>query len=415
MFEKLEGIKLYGIADGIDLNKVMTLKKYASMCDGTTSVWDELLFYFKYSLFDDREYGYTFSDSSKFLLFYGKFNLRQDHQNIFLNFAKHFNDADCMYARKCKHIKCTPFRFLKRCLTAIIWIIQILWQKVPLVECLNALTYVGVCFDLNREASAVFAKKYAFVVVYYDCSPDDNYIIQVFRQRGIPTMTLQHGTFAQKQNPKGITDYGLELKESISDFFLAWNDYTRDEAVRIGVNPDKIKVLGVPKFIDRKEPEKPVKADNNLFGVILNFPTMDFHNRRLIDMANQIADKTGMRYIVRYHPRLKSAAYASCYGKGFEAENDNKTSIKEYAQQVSFSIITSSSVFIELLMLKHPTFRFRISDDDTYGSVEYNSFSTLEELASLLTKQDMDKQVFGYLCNNYNVYSTYRAFFGRFL
>jgi hypothetical protein len=228
-------------------------------------------------------------------------------------------------------------------------------------------------------------------------------------------MTLQHGIFAKKSAIHTISDTAFELSSSISDYYLAWNEYTKDEAVKVGLQPNKVIVLGAPKYINIKEPESACHAYNDLFGVILNNSAFDTHNRHLVNMANQIYSKTGKKYILRYHPQMKGDEYKSLYGQGFFKKDDNTHSISEYANEVSFTIISSSSVFVDLLLLKHPTYRLRVFEEDTYSSVTYNSFSSVDELLDILKCGNFDNKAFSYLCNSYDTYDNYRHFFDNVL
>ena len=143
----------------------------------------------------------------------------------------------------------------------------------------------------------------------------NHFFVQMCQNRKVLTMTLQHGIFARKSVIHTITDTAFELSESISEYYLAWNQYTKDEAIKVGLGPEKIIVLGAPKYINTKEPTEICKADNDVFGVILNNSAFDKHNRCLIEMANQIYNKTGLKYVLRYHPQMGGVEYKSLYNE----------------------------------------------------------------------------------------------------
>ena len=415
-YGRFDKLKLLGLPDYVNLRQVLSVKvadavanpvRFYNACGG-------VLYFLRDAFIEDRRYETQIRGSSSFLLFYGKYNLRKDHQKTFLNFSKCFEDADVIYADfmpKRYH----PFRLLMRFFYMLVWLTQMLFNKIPIFEACNSLPYIQLVYELQKQMNKILVKDYRFVVTYYDAAPDENYFTQVSKQKSITTMTLQHGIFARKNEINSITDTAFELSCSISDYYLAWNQYTKDEAIKVGLPSEKIIVLGAPKYINTKEPEKACKAENSTFGVILNNSAFDRHNRCLIDMANDIYDKTGFHYLLRYHPQMNGGEYKELYGRGFLKEDDNSHSILDYANSVSFTIISSSSVFVDLLLLKHPTYRLKVTEEDTYSTVNFNSFSTVDELIKIRETKKDDDSAFNYLCTSYDTYNKYRSFFNSIL
>ncbi len=414
---KFDNLHLFGIPKCVNLRSVLSLKA-ADAESNPIRLYNSLgglYYYFHDSLIKERHYQSIKKEGSHFLLFYGIYNLRKDHQKTFLGFADRFIDADVFYASFLEKKKITIGRFFKCLCFFLIWMAQMLLHRISLYEACNALPFVLLCYDTNKNVKQLLTRKYRFVVVYYDASPDENCFVQMCKEKRITSMTLQHGIFARKSVVHTITDTAFELSSSISDYYLAWNEYTKDEAIKVGLKPERVIVLGAPKYINTKEPELPYKADNDIFGVILNNSAFDTHNRHLIDMANQIYKITGKRYILRYHPQMKGDEYRNLYGDGFLKKDDNAHTIGEYAKEVSFTIISSSSVFVDLLLLKHPTYRLKVFEEDTYSSVDFNSFSTVEELLEVMKSKTVDNKAFLYLCNSYNTFDNYRSFFDNVL
>lgn len=355
------------------------------------------------------------ADDSKFFIFYGEWNFRKDHFKYISDFSKSFKNADFIHPIDKKAFEFNPFIVILNWFLIIIWLLQMIGtgysfgNKLRIIEHLQSARYhLKLCKKFKLA-------DYKFAVVYYDASPDENCIVQFCNNLNVTTMTLQHGIFAKKAVVKSLGDTALELSHSISDYYLAWNQYTKDEAIKVGVNPDKIVVLGVPKFINVDNPAKPLKSQDNTFGVILNNFDFDKHNRKLIDMANQISEKLGLKYVVRYHPALKPDIYKDLCGDNF-IRNDNHKTIAEYAESVSFTIISSSSVFIDLLMLKHPVFRLCVNEDDTYSTVKFNSFNDVNKFVDVLNEQsEINNDAFSYLCTTYDVFESYNDFFNKIL
>lgn len=414
-YANLTKVHFWGFSKDINFRKIIATK--VAQAPVVPICWRNALggifLYFMYSFIDERYYKFEISKDHEYLMLFGKFNCRADHQRTFSNFANTMGDADVIMAdfldKKVYH----PFRFLKSIPLFFVWLFQMLAKGMPLLEALNAIRFVELCYIQKKELSSYFDKKYKFVVAYYDASPDESFIIQEFKNRGVLTMTLQHGIFARKSKIRSITDTAFEISESVSDYYLAWNQYTRDEAIKIGLNPENVIVLGAPKYISFKEPDSACFSDSNVFGVILNNSAFDLHNRKLIEAANNISKEMNMKYYLRYHPQMKGSEYKDLYNENFIAVNNNKTTIAQYAQTVNFTIISSSSVFVDLLLLKHPTYRLKVLEDDTYSTVEYNSFSTASQLKEMHNNRKADNPAFDYLCNSYNTYKNYRTFFDQ--
>lgn len=354
--------------------------------------------------------------NGKFLLFYGTTNYRFDHRRTFSSFSERFEDADVLSGYKEKRTLFHPLWFLYSYLHALVWLIQLLLSGYSLLDSSLFIPHIYTCFITNKSLRQTDLKKYKFVVVYYDVNTDDNYVVQACEASNIVTMTLQHGIFAKKESVDSISDFGLEFTESIADYYLCWNQYTKDEAIKAGMNPERIVVLGIPKYINITNNNTINNYVRNTFGVILNSKSFHIHNQELIKIANEISSSLNVKYIVRYHPQLKGNEYSYLYGPNYLENDDNKTTIEDYAQKVDFTIISSSSVFVDLIYLKHPTYRLVVTNRDTYSTVSYNSFKNCEEFLDIYRKTSpTDDTVFNYLCTTTSVYDNYRDFFNKFL
>lgn len=418
MYERFEKVKLFGIPKNINLTSVLAVKN-AAYCSDKITVRNSLggiYYYLRDALFDDKKYIFELNHDNKYLLFYGKYNCRRDHQKTFVNFSNHFKDADVIYATFLPRKRFRPLRFIMSLLRLNVWLFQLIFRRKrpSFGEIFNALPYIQMCYFQNKELFALNDKKYSFVVVYYDASPDENFVVQLYKNKGVCTATLQHGIFAKKSTIKTITDTAFELSSSISDYYLAWNKYTYDEAIKVGMDSSKIKILGMPKYIDLEEPKSVLGQDNKIFGVILNNSAFDLHNKKLIEIANSFAETYGYSFWVRYHPQMKGNEYNNMFSRFCLGTADNKESIAEFASKISFSIISSSSVFVDLLILKHRAFRLCVNEDDTYSSVKQNSFNNLSELY-MLVNSAYDESAFKYLCNSYDTFNNYRSFFDDLL
>lgn len=416
-FENINNPNYAFIPRYLDIKKVMTVvllqcsfgeKKLYTIYKGFLWLWRSVITNYTY-------YRTDFKSNSDFLMFYGQFNYRDDHSKTFKAFSERFEDADIIKAekneKKCFH----PIILLKYVVLGIVWFIQLIAERTSVPDALATIPFLCMCNYHCNFLEKIDTERYKFVVAYCDVSPDENCFIQYFNNKEITTMTLQHGIFAKKPTPHNASETGFELYASISDFYLAWNKYTFDEAKIAGLSADKIRILGIPKYINYSKPEGQIFSDNNTFGIVLNSKQFDKHNREMINIANQISEKYDYRFLVRYHPQLKGDEYIELYGKGYCGNNDNKRSIADYAKTVQFTIISSSSVFVDLLFLNHPVYRKIVSKQDTYSNVELFSFDTIDDFDCLLQMKNSNSDIFAYLCTSYDIYGNYRKFFDEII
>lgn len=349
--------------------------------------------------------------NAKTMFFYGRYNYRRDHYNTFSNFVANFKDSCCM-----KAIPCTSciniWRGLKLLGLMWTWFFQALRIGVNVVQAANVVYPLTLCYLLKDDLEKILSNtSIKLFITYYDVSPDENFAVQVAKHYGKLTATLQHGIFSKKVPCKVLSDTAFEYSESIADYYLAWNQYTYDEWKKIGLPIHKIKVLGIPKYINLSSDGVEITDKKNIFGIMLNNSSFKEHNIRLITMGNEYARRTGMKYVLRYHPELKTDAYQDFIDeKCFHGKSDNSMTIEEYAKTVDFTIISSSSVFVDLIYLNYPVYRLEVFDNDTYSDVKFNAFSTIDELNTAMQEDMNNKKVFDYLCTTHNIKDFYQEF-----
>lgn len=356
-------------------------------------------------------YHQTGNETAQCLLFYGAYNYRKDHYRTFTNFASSLENVRAMAAEPCKkrwHI----LRGIKLTGLNFVWIVQALLKGCNPVQAANTAHPLTLCYvmrnGLEKELNAHPKKLF---IAYFDASPDESFAVQVARHYGLVTATLQHGIFASKQPRKMLSDTAFEYSDSVSDYYLAWNEYTKDEWKKVASETQKIKVLGIPKFSGAEEIKRPEKVKKNVFGIMLNNSSFPEHNKRLIQMANEIAKRSGIKYVLRYHPELKKDAYQEYIDKEFcMGKSDNGMTIQEYADTVDFTVISSSSVFIDLLYLGYPVYRLKVFESDTYSNVAFNAFSRADELTEMLQSARGNEEVFDYMCTTRRVKKAYQDF-----
>ena len=277
---------------------------------------------------------------------------------------------------------------------------------------INALLIID---DFSNAINDIDFTKAKLGVVYYDVSKYDYMFVQLFKKRGIKTATLQHAAFVapRKVSSANFEFEGVELCNSTSDYFLAWNPFTKEEAIKSGMSESKIKVLGIPKYINTTVDDIRHKK-TFCFGVVLNAKSFDSLNRRLIQYADFVANKTGYSYYLKYHPQFQEFIYDSLPKSGkCIGHLELSKSVSDYVRMVDFTLISNSTVFIELIYMGHTVFRLQAGDADKFRNVPYNAFTNEEELDELLNGKiaESSNQLFSYMCFTRNPKAKYKNFF----
>ena len=415
--ESLEHYKPVTFNSNIMWNKVMAVWVVTNDVLGQLrkrSAIGSIVYALRESFFDD--YCYEIKGEGKIVFFYGRYNWRKDHFKSFITLANSLKNVKMVFANRTKR-RIHPIRGLFFIFLHFVWFFQACKCGCGIIEACNVLRPLTLCKKIDRMILELLNENPGIFVTYYDASPDESYAVQIVKGNGIKTATLQHGSFAQKSIKKTISDTAFEYTESVSDYYLAWNKYTKDEWEKIGLDPKKVIVVGIPRYAQPITVEKRIKGDGcKVFGVMLNNGSFDTHNRALIKIANDIAKALKMKYVIRYHPALPDGAYSNLIDKDlFLSISDNSLSIQEYSNTVDFTIISSSSVFIDLVFLGKPVYRLKVTEEDTYSTIQMNAFSNLDEFSKLLNKPGDMNELFDYLCTTRDVASSYQNILNRLL
>lgn len=419
LVNKLNDFRLFGIPQYIDKISLLCVplddlnSRYASVRQVGKGIRD----FFKNELVQKYKYHYSISNDNKMLLWYGTYWYRGDHYKAFESFSSQFPYSDFVRAEKLDKPVYHPFRVISGIGLLLVWSIQSLTQGFSLRNLLYFLPFLKVAQDSDKSLKKINPSKYKLFVVYSDLSPDENCLVQYFNKEGIDTATLQHGAFSIKKSREKYRFEGIQYIYSKSKYFLTWNQYTVDMVNNAGYDTKNYVVLGMPKYINFiSENLKQTEMKKGVFGVLLNVyaPDLDEQNKKMIKVANEIAERLNCKYVVRYHPTMDNKTYENLYSERF-LEVDKTKTIADHASSVDFTILGSSSALIELIFLNHPTFRLKTGDDDYFSDIPFGYFSTAEEFTELYndtSKLDSERsKIFEYLCTTYNIKENYDNFF----
>lgn len=209
------------------------------------------------------------------------------------------------------------------------------------------------------------------IVTFCDVHPVDAMVVQWAKINLIKTVTLQHGHF-------NASDRGWVFSRSKSDFFFLQGEYARQEALLCGKSENGLIVAGMMNFIGSERKEiHPIEIEKNVFAVLLNGPGAKEDNDGFLKCADDIAEKYGLKYVVRTHPNLSNQNYFSskyCCGESKQVE-----SIEDLVGRTQFVLVGNSTMFIESLYIGGAAFRYKGLSQDIYDRIRWCAFNNITE------------------------------------
>ena len=412
--DRLRNYKPFFFDNRIEWDKVFAL--YITIndslnCLGKRHMLESFLYALDYAFFD--KFQLEFNGKGRMILFYGLFNWRKDHYSVFKKFSSKFDFATVAYPKPIEK-KIQVLRGLQYLIMMLVWIMQALLCGYGIKKSFVMLRTLVICNRIDDFVEKLLSNDETLFVTYYDASPDEAYCVQKAKIHGKVTATLQHGIFCRKERQKALSDTAFEYSESNSDYYLGWNQYTKDEWSRIGLDENKFIMAGIPRYIDHhfKTYNTNNCSQKKIFGVMLNNSSFDLHNKSLIKMANLIAESYNIKYVVRYHPELIPNSYDDLIDKKyFYGVSDNNMSIESYSNTVDFTIISSSRVMVDLVYLNKNVYRLKVTNEDTYNNINDNAFSTINEFRRIVNNSEGMEKVRRYLCTIDDVKETYSSIF----
>lgn len=147
--------------------------------------------------------------------------------------------------------------------------------------------------------------RFSVLTVFADMQPIDNLLVQLARQMGIPTVTLQHGLYIDYESCPNINQ--ANYRNVVSDHFLAWGEVTRDLILRFHPRCN-VEVCGKPGEVKSVDAGRTI-PDETYITVIFDQNLLKEQNKRLLGFGYAIAQEMGAKLNVRPHPYSKLADY----------------------------------------------------------------------------------------------------------
>ena len=301
------------------------------------------------------------------------------------------------------------------CIFSLFSWICILKKKCPEFGLLLAVLYLEVFLDIIKELENFpNLSKYRLCVFFYDARPIDNFLSQYMQLKGIDTVTLQHGTMlAKRPTLYDNLDYcGVEFESFVSTYFLGWNDFTKNEAIKSGIPNNKFVTLGCAKCINA--PYIQNASESKILGLILDGVFEEENNKSMIDILNKFCLKEGYRYIARFHPsypkeKMENLNIDSRYGWICPKEK----SLFDFMGECALCIVSNSTVLFEFEAMGYPFMRYSSNNvKDKYKDFTVPSFTNEAELSELFHSGRGIRQSEG---NGLVIYNNYKKFFDNYL
>lgn len=341
---------------------------------------------------------------------------RNDIYQMFNNVCNLTNSCDQLYFSYTNLYKFSFKRSIRLIVLILYWSIQLTHCKLSIRKKTRILYELTQLYDLQNILNNLYL--YKLVLVFYDANLYNNFIIQYFKSKNCKTATLQHGVMvASRENIENNLDFkGIEFNGFISDYFLAWNDFTKREAIKSGIPSHKIIILGVVKCLGKKQLRINLHKKNCL-GILLDGIYSNINNERLIKVINNFCIITNSNYIVKYHPAYKGNEFESLINEHGRVLPINSP-IEKLIEATDAIIVANSTALFELAYLNINFYRFKSENSiDKYRDLEIPMFSNEYELLNI-SKNDIEyseqnkKELFG---NIKDVDLSYYSFLNKFI
>ncbi len=294
--------------------------------------------------------GYTAEGTGKIAFFWGgDYSNRADHWDKFEQCEKLLGEPVLIKERPSARLATVHALCIWR---VIRWWVKMRTVKVSAIEkwYLAAMLYQIYCelLDLDKMRLKV---QINLLVAFCDAQKSDTIAVQYFKKTGIKTATLEHGYY----DPNFILER-LAYRNSLSDYFLCFGPVSKKHGVEQGLPEGKMIPVGMLENIKNQEVRTEI-GSTGTFGVALTCGTYEEENPLMLRIANKLAKRYGLTYIVRPHPHLKEEVYVGLIDSSVGSVAPNGQSMVDFESSIDFCLLGNSAVFISMLYKMIPVYR----------------------------------------------------------
>lgn len=336
---------------------------------------------FEFAELSEYEYTKTGSEPDTVFLFTYAHLKRKDQLKKFCAVEKLFDEKIVIKAKK-GNVRRNPYLGM-----IPIWYAQM--HKLQYTSVIK----LGICYQLCEATGHAKhlmkmleeVKRINKLVVFFDVRGMDSILVQMCNQKNICTYTLQHGI------TNGTFDY-VEYKCSHANYLLAWGEYTKKVAMRYGKPEESVKVVGNINGLLTDDFQKDANAAG-CFVVCTNGVADKEQwqrNQELIEMANAVAKKYDMKYILKVHPFDNINRYNRMIDKTVCLKIfDKKADITKVFEKVEFTLCGNSTTFCDSIYWDVPAFRYITEAEknvDVCKGISWGRFEDVDILENKLNE-----------------------------
>jgi hypothetical protein len=253
-------------------------------------------------------------------------------------------------------------------------------QRIGFVDKLHwAVEYVYLVQTICVLDSIDFSRVNKYLCMCHILSME-NLLTQYLRKKGVITFSLEEGIYMVYKKNIVLGSIAYELFET--DHLLCWGQYTKDEYIAYGINPDRIDVAGYPKchyLADLKTPNAYQKC-----LVMLAGPIFGDVNAKLLDILDNMSDEYDIT--LKSHPANYEIMmdYAKSHGLKILPKTQTVNDCLNTGNY-DFCIAVNTTAYYESWMAGIPCVRYFDERFDNFFGFE-DLFSTREELISMINE-----------------------------
>ena len=349
------------------------------------------------------------------ILFYLSDPVRKSNEVNFNKVVSTVENPDTLVERHCKG-KFSFVGFYIYIVLLPVWYLQMHGGGLRLIEKYQILKGWCEAYYVQRFFRFINIKKYNLLVCYYDSIIHECMLNLMFKKQGVKAATLQHGQFNAWREDT-VANCGLEFGASPSDFHLCWNKFAQDEAIKCGWNKENLPIVGIMSNIGRGQ-EHCKKPNNGIFGVVISHPYWEHENYEMIKAANILAERYNLKYYLKLHPNYKEDYFRNTVNEHYIGNTKKGIDTLEYTNMVEFTIVGSTSFFVEMVYCYHDILRYSSQlPSDKYRDIYIGStFNNAQDVIESYERLNVEckSRLFEYLCESTNTRECYKIFFSKF-
>lgn len=331
-------------------------------------------------LLNSLSFNYCVSDEGKKNVFFfsPEYSIRRDLKQIMQDVQEVIPES-CFVSAKRKFC----FSGVRDFGLSLLWIKQMGKTSIPFKTKIAVAQLMQKAYKACKYIEHFGKHEINSITVMCDAHMIDNILIQCFNKMNIETVSLQHGIYSHT-NPITITN-------SIAKNLLVYGEYTKKECISLGMNPEKIIKVGMPKLISQNVIELSKSKKIGTLGLIFNGAEFVQDD---IEMLQIILEATaGKEYDIqiKLHPGTPIEQYVDrCDLTRISKIYYTDISIEKFIEQTDILFLFGSTVYIEGLVMLQPVLVFEGNRENFLGDISWCNFSNKDQLVLRMDEIESD-------------------------